>query len=134
MCYAISCNVVFNLIVDFCTADEVGMLHSLVPFRSLSSLVNARRDVTAVSKPAEGLDQAEAMLVEGVAAGGGPASARPATAAEAAHVAAFEASAPTASTCADVNANSNGPAEASTTSQQPSELQPEPHEPPGDAT
>lgn len=129
--HAISCNVIFNLVVDVCTAHEVRMLHALVPFRPLSSvesgLHGACRVVTAASRHAEGLDQAEAMLVEGVAAGGGPASAHPATAAEAAHVAAFEASTPTASACGGVNADSNGAAEAATISEQPSELQPQSH-------
>lgn len=54
---------------------------------------------------AEGLTEAEAVLVERAVAGGGPACAQPATAAEAAHVAAFEAAAPmTAANAAD-NAN-----------------------------
>lgn len=59
------------------------------------------------------------MLVEGAAAGGGPASAQPATAAEAAHVAAFEAAAPTTATNAADNAT-NGNMDAPTSSGQPS--------------
>ena len=60
-------------------------------------------------------------MVEGAAAGGGPASAQPATAAEAAHVAVFEAAAPTTATTAAENATTTGPVDAPTSTAQPSE-------------